>query len=198
MPVTKVALCNMALQEISGNRIIKLSETKEEGVLCNLYYDSIVEEVLRAHPWNCALWYQSLAKVESGDARYMLGNLSKWGYQYALPESPYCLRVLEIPDYPRTPYQVASRYLLCNLSSAFTIKYTRKIEDESHFDPLLVRAIIYRLAAELTDKVTNSRVTRREMLDMYEWQLLRAEGINDLESTPSEPENDDWKTAGRS
>jgi len=195
MPVTKVQLCNLALQELGANRIISLSETREEAVLCNLFYDPVVEEVLRAHEWNCALWYQPLAQVDSGDANYVLGSLDKWSYQYKLPTNPYCLRALEIPDHPEADYEVINRYLLCNLT-AVTIKYIRKLEDESHFDSMLVRAIAYRLAADLADKITNSSTKRNEMIEKYEWAKRNAMAIDGIERERPQTDNDDWSTGG--
>lgn len=195
MPVTDVQICNLALQELGANRIINLSETREEAVLCNLFYVPIVEEVLRSHEWNCALWYQSLAPVNSDDAKYLLGSISKWRYQYALPTNPYCLRAVEIPDHPKAKYEVINRYLLCNLTSV-TLKYVQRLEDESHFDSLLVRSIAYRLAADLADKITNSRVTRSEMMNQYEWSLKNARAIDGIESEEPETDNDDWSTGG--
>ena len=196
MPATDVVICNLALQELGANRIAAISaEGKEETVLCNLYYGPVVEEVLRSHPWNCAIWYQPLAQVDSGDEKYMLTNLSKWAYQYTLPTNPYCLRPLEIPGYPGASYEIVNRYLLTNLTKV-TLKYIQRVEDESLFDALLVRAIAYRLAADLTDKLTNSRKTRSEMLEIYEWALRKAKGIDCMESTNQETPNDDWQTAG--
>lgn len=201
MSVTDVQICNMALQELGANRIINLTtETKEEATLCNLFYRPVVDEVLRSHPWNCATWYQTLAQVDSGDADYLLTNFDKWEYQYALPVNPYCLRVLEISDYPDADYEIVRDYLLCNLETTATtvvkLKYIQRIEDESKFDSLLVRAIAYRLAADLTDKLTNSRKTRSEMLELFEWALRNARAIDGLESTAPDVDNDDWKTAG--
>jgi len=193
---TKVEICNMALQELGANRIINLTESREEAVLCNLFYETARDEVLRKLAPNFADWYQSLAQVSSDDANYMLSDLDEWEYQYALPVSPYCLRVLGIPDYPNQPYVIANRYLLTNLEEV-TIKYTQRVEDEAKFDPLFIRALSYRLAMDLTDKITNSRKTRAEVQALYNWAVGEATLIDAVEGKHEELE-DTWVDAGRS
>ena len=91
----------MALTPIGAQRIHDIDDDDtEEAILCNLYYDIIVDEVLRSHTWNCAKWYQSLASVSSGDDDYMLDDYDNYDYQYTLPTSPKCLRVVRIPEHP--------------------------------------------------------------------------------------------------
>jgi hypothetical protein len=164
-------------------------DVSEPAILCNLYYDVIVDEVLRSHEWNCALWYQSLAELSSDDDDYLLNDYEQYAYQYSLPAAPYCLRVLGIPEYPGENYEIVGRYLLCNLETV-SVKYIRRITDPVQFDPLLVQAIAYRLAAELALRITNARSTRDDMLKMFEWQLNRAAYIDGIEG--EEPQAEEY------
>ena len=62
--------------------------------------------------------------------------------------------------------------------SEVVIKYIRRIEDPTQFDSLLVKAISYRLAADLAIRVTNSKADRNDMLAIYDLQLTRAIDID--------------------
>jgi len=182
MSVSETQICNLALGELGAGRISNIDdEASEKAVLCRLYYDSVVEEVLRSHEWNCAIWYQSLSQIASTDDDYLLADYNEYDYQFQLPTSPLCLRALEIPDYTEYDYEIVSGYLLTNLETV-VLKYIRLIEDTARFDPLLVKAIVYRLAADIAPKITNSTKTRTELLVMYDWQLTKAIDIDGRES----------------
>jgi len=188
--MNKTLICNMALTPLGDSRIHDIDDdTEESAVLCNLYYDTIVDEVLRSHEWNCALWYQSLAPLSSDDDDYLLDDYEEYEYQYSLPTAPYCLRPLSIPEHEDADYEIVGRYLLCGLETV-VLKYITRIEDPAQFDPLLVQAIAYRLSAELAMRIANSKASRDDMLRMYEWQMNRARTIDGLES--EEPQTEEY------
>jgi len=182
MSVSKVQICNLALTELGAGTISNYdTDTSEKAVLCRIYYDLVVSEVLRSHEWNCAIWYQSLAPLASTDEDYLLTDYDKYDYQYQLPTVPLCLRPLEIPEYPTYPYEIASGYLLTDLDTV-VLKYIKLIEDTTKFDPLLVRAIAYRLAADIAPRITNARKTRTELLATYDWQITKGVHVDGQES----------------
>lgn len=182
MAISETKICNQALGYLGAGRISNYeTDTSEKAVLCRLYYDSIVEEVLRSHEWNCAIWYQALAQIDDDDDNYLLDDYEEYAYQYQLPTAPKCLRVIEIPDYQEYPYEIVSGYLLSNLSEV-TIKYIRTVEDPTKFDPNLVRAMAYRLAAEIAGRATGSKQNVMDILRMYEWALAKAIDLDGRES----------------
>lgn len=180
----------MALTPLGGQRVHDIDDASDEtAVLCNLYYDDIVDEVLRSHPWNCAVWYQPLAQLSSSDDDYLLDDYEEFAYQYALPTSPKCLRVVSIPEHPGADYEVVGDYLLSNLETV-VVKYIKRVTDPTKFDPLLVKAIAYRMAADIAMRITESKTVRNDMLQAYEWQLNRAETIDGIES--EEPQQEEY------
>jgi len=182
MAISETKICNQALGYLGAGRISNYeTDDSEKAVLCRLYYESMVEEVLRSHEWNCALWYQALAQLDDDDDNYLLDDYEEYAYQYQLPTAPKCLRVIEIPDYPTYPYEIVSGYLLSNLSEV-TIKYIRTVEDPTKFDPNLIRAIAYRLAAEIGERVTGSKQSANDMLIKYDLALTRAIDLDGRES----------------
>jgi len=190
MAVSKTSICNMALTPLGAQRIHDIGDASDEtAVLCRLYYDIIVDEVLRSHTWNCAIWFQSLASLSSDDDDYLLDDYEEYDYQYTLPTDPKCLRVISIPEYPDYDYEIVGDYLLCDLDEV-VLKYVKRITDPTKFDALLVQSIAYRLAAELADRITNSSRTRDNMLKMYEWQLNRAQTVDSIES--EEPQQEEY------
>ena len=91
-------------------------------------------------------------------ARQELGQLAAtplfaWDFQFQLPTSPYCLRVLTLNDDPAMgdpgdDFVVEGRVLLTDESSA-KIKYIKRITDPAEFDFMLYEALIRRMAAKM-------------------------------------------------
>lgn len=183
----------MALTELGAGKISNyLTDTSEKAVNCRLFYEPTVDEVLRSHEWNSAIWYQSLSAVASTDDNYMLTNYDEWQYQFQLPTDPFCLRPLEIPDYKKYDYEIVSGYLITNLSTV-VLKYIRRLTDPTMLDPLLVKAIAYKLAAAMAVKITGSERERTTMLMLYDLQLNRAKDINGRES--EDPQVEEYSIA---
>jgi hypothetical protein len=198
MAVTEVLICNIALAKLGAERVQNIeTPTSKNEVLCSLYYEPTVDEVLRAHPWNCAIHRQKLSQVSSGDSNYLLTNSDDFGYQYQLPTDPPCIRALDLPNAPKAKYVIEGDYLLTS-ENEVVLRYIKRVTDPTKVDSLLVKAIAYRLAAELAIDIENSTTDHNEMMKLYEAQLFRAEGINDLEGENMQAENTSWKDAGRS
>jgi len=196
--VSDVLICNMALSKLGAERVSNIENPQTDvEVLCSIYYDITVDEVLRSHEWNCAIYRQRLAPVSSGDANYLLTDSDDFDYQYQLPTNPQCLRPLNLPNAPTAKYVIEGDYLLTN-ESEVVLRYIKHVSDPTKLDVLLVKAIAYRLAADLAVEITNSVSKRNDMMILYEDQLLRAKGVNDLEGENMQVENTDWKDAGRS
>lgn len=195
---SKITICNMALSKLRAQRIEDFppGDDSEEAILCELYWEPTVDEVLRSYPWSCALHRQSLAEVGSGDGDYLLSDTEEWQYQYKLPQDPYCLRVVKLIDQPTAPYKVEGRSLLCNLSKV-AILYVKRAANPLYFDSLLVKAIAYRLAADLSVDIMNAPQVRQEILRLYDWQLRRAKSIDALENDTAESSETLLEDVGR-
>lgn len=183
--VTEVLICNIALSKIRAERINSFADESEEAIACNLYYEPVRDEVLRSHPWPCAKDQRTLAPLSSEPED------PSFRYQYQLPTNPYCLRVLSMLSAPTAKYKIIGRKLLTS-ESVVTIEYIKRVINPADFDALLVKAIAYRLAADLAIDITNSKDMEILMLRLYESQLRRASGIASLEGEPIEPEDTSW------
>ena len=94
-------IVNMALLGIGAKpKITSLSEDSDNARLARAFYQPVVDSVLRSHIWNCAIERPSsslTALSEAPDTDY--------DYQFQLPASPWCLRLLKVgtdDDQPTT------------------------------------------------------------------------------------------------
>lgn len=190
MATSWVKISNQALALLGKDLIVSLDEGTEAAKYCSLFYEDVRDEVLRAHAWNCAKHRAALA--QSSD--YV--PPSGYDYAYALPVSPYCLRVLLMGEpEDKLVWKVEGRYLLTDEEEA-TILYIKRITDPMELDTLCVAAIAARLAADLALPLTGSRSMFDDMWNAYTAKLDEARGVNAKEGMQETLEDDDnWDTA---
>ena len=158
---SKVQICNLALARLGAARITSLTDNTAEAKLCTLMYDDLAEEVMVEGAWSSTINRASLNQTT---------NTPSYGYDYEfqLPTNPFCLRVLAVDeDIPGdNSYRIEGDKLLYN-SSTVKIKYIGRVDDTQSYDPMLKRAIVSRLAAELAYPITGTAQVAQQMLDLY-------------------------------
>jgi hypothetical protein len=174
---TEVSICSNALRKLGDDPITSLTEDTERARLCNAFYESSRDSLLRSHPWNFAITRATLAQLSTTPAY-------GFAYQYALPTDPYCLRVLEMEyqDYIFKIENLATvgRVLLSDESTA-KILYVGRITDTALFDSLFVDTLTAHLALKLAYPITNSVTLQAQMQKLYQAKLSEARSVDGQE-----------------
>ena len=174
---TEVSICSNALRKLGDDPITSLTEDTERARLCNSFYESSRDSLLRSHPWNFAITRATLAQLSTTPAY-------GFAYQYALPTDPYCLRVLEMEyqDYIFKIENLATvgRVLLSDESTA-KILYVGRITDTALFDSLFVDTLTAHLSAKLAYPITNSTTLQAQMQQLYQAKLSEARSVDGQE-----------------
>lgn len=189
-----VDICNEAMDLLGAATITSLTENSKEARLCNRRFDTVRDQVLRSHPWNCAITRATLAKDAAAPA---FGFSS----QFTLPTNPYCLRVLsfwnatvnsDVAAYDSTAmFKVEGRKILTNQSEC-KIVYVFRQEDTEQFDSLLSSTIAHKLAAETAYAITGSNGVASNMFALYEQQVRLARSMDAMEGYPDKIQADDF------
>ncbi len=174
-----VSIVNNALNIIGGSNITELEENSKTARVMNQMYESIRDDVFRAHPWNCLIRRANLAQSVDTPA-------FDYAYQYALPTDPYCLRVLEFQNGSMTyPYEnlvgqgnkpffvIEGRNILTDSGTA-RIKYIARITDPTQYDAGLISVLAARLASEAAYAITGSTSVVQLADALYERKLREA------------------------
>lgn len=185
MAITSVQICNIALTRIGAARISSLSDSSENAIISNLYYDLIYETVLKSYPWECSTYRTSLSQLSSTP-------LYEYNYAYQLPVSPKCLRVFE--TYPETDYKIENGKLLCNLDSVY-IKYAARIS-EAELSSHVALVIAARLAIALSNRIAQDIALKNQLWQEYQMLLRQAKDLDGVSSRPDEKGEFDWIEAG--
>lgn len=141
---------------------MSLQDASPEARACNLMYGPTRDQVLRGHRWNFAIKRATLSQLADPPA-------FGWAVQYSLPTD--CLRVFQLnafeADEMRPMWEVEGRNLMTDQDTA-EIKYVAQITNASLFDPIFIKALATKLAAEMAKTITGSNSVAGELLTEYE------------------------------
>lgn len=112
-------------------------------------------------------------------------------YEYQLPVSPFCLKVLNIDEAPigSGKYKIEGDKLLSD-AIAVNIRYIGKLTDTEDYGILLQKAIVSKLALELSYRLTSDKTLSNSLSIDYERALINGlsgdgqQGSKDTISTP--------------
>lgn len=176
-----VDIASAALNLLGDAGITSFTEDNDRARLANRFFNRTRDELLRAHPWNFALFRERLAQnTVSPD----------FGYEnsFALPNDPFALRVLSLGDPkfdPPMKFNIEGRDLLTDESEADCIMIAR-IEDPNLFNDLFTSALEYKLAMKMAYPITGSMQVSRDFFGLYKDILREARSIDAQEGTMDE------------
>lgn len=182
---SSVAISNSALLMIGDSTITSLDDATNRAKVCNHFYDEIRDATIRAFPWNFATRYMDFGAVLTSEV-----PVSGFGYTnaFALPTSPYVLRVLRPIDV-ETQWQVVGRYLYTD-ESTFKAKCLVRVTDEAQFDALFREAFAAHLAATIAWPLTKNRALMGDMMSIYQQRLGEAQEIDSHEGLADDLESE--------
>jgi hypothetical protein len=168
---TDVSICSNALLLLGQKPI----NTLAESTIAQNLWPTVREAVQRSHPWNCCISRRVLAPDVEAPA-------FDWGYKFLLPED--WLRTLQVGESgAEIDYQSEGRYLLADVT-ALPLRYVAANEDVASWDPLLVNAATYAMAAALAYPVTASASLAQTMEQKLQLALREARTIDGQDDPP--------------
>lgn len=86
---TKTEICNLAISHLGSVKRIANVETEKstEASVCNIFYDQVLEQVLRDADWSFSTKFVSLGLISTDPT-------AEWGYAYQYPSD--CVRFRRI------------------------------------------------------------------------------------------------------
>jgi len=162
MPVSRINIFNGALARVGTGQISNPDGTEPGAVICRVFYNSILEEMLRSFDFNFAGRRVVLA----------LSDETPVGYDYAYTKPDNCLRVRHLLDEDGEnadadyPWIVRGDQILTDLEDA-CVEYTRNNVTPEEFDSTFRTAFETRLGAEIAPAIKPQDMKKQTQL----WQL---------------------------
>lgn len=218
---TDVDICNRALAEIGARVIIaSLAEATPAAKNCNLLYNPMRQQILRAAPWAFArktLAITPIGLLTDNPPASPYPWLAKYLYpadclkvRYILP-TPTATAVSGVPnvsDVGMNPYAMPSRnnrflpayddttlpakkVLLSNINN-ITLVYTVDVIDPTLFDALFQDALVMGLANKLVMPLSGNVKLKNGFAQMAQQSILTARAVDGNEAVPSTDHTPDW------
>jgi hypothetical protein len=191
MASSETEICNMALTRLGHDVISALDEGSVTADLCNLFYATTRDSLLRAHLWNFSIKRVDLASTDAEPA---------FGYTYEFPLPSDCLRVLRTESEEEgvnAEYRIERR-VNGEATAVYTdddtcaIEYVSRVTDVAQFDPLFTDALVLLLANKMAYKLTQNGALLKELRDETDAVLRVARTVDSMEGTPRDLQADGW------
>lgn len=191
-------ILNQALGRIGANRISDFDDSDEanlQSVQARLHFTQTRDALLRSHWWRFARTRATLSQ----NAAYTADPTTfEWTYAYDLPSDflrewlPPWEDNSEVQGRTRNSRSLEGKQLLSN-ESTMRLRYVRRVEDVTEFDPLFTEVLVLQLALKFVMPLSQ---------DLVLWQLIYAElwgggGIRGVMSRVRTMDKQETKTVGQ-
>jgi hypothetical protein len=172
---TKVSICSNALLLLGAQTINSLDEGSDRASLASNLYDSLRDDMLRSHPWNCAVKRVILAPDTEMPA-------FDYGAQFTLPAD--WLKTISVgAEGYEVDYKHESGKILCN-GTALALRYIFRNEVEATWDAMLVHAMELKMASELAYPITGSASMADVMYQKLQRHMKQARAVDGQDDPP--------------
>lgn len=172
---TQVSICSNALLLLGAQTINALDEGSDRASLASNLYDSIRDDLLRSHPWNCAVKRVVLAPdLETPAFDYTA--------QFTLPSD--WLKTLSVgQEGYEVDYKHEAGKILSN-GTSLALRYIFRNDNEAIWDAMLVRAIELKMAAEMAYPITGSASMADMMHSKLQQHMKQARAVDGQDDPP--------------
>lgn len=207
MTVSKVEICNYALQLIGDESILSLDDATVPAQQCNLRYDSARRTVLEMAFWNFAIKRVELARLTEtppfdfsyyfalpSDLLRVVGTDRELGVNFGTDPLFNGYKTIGFGDaytgkdrYKLEATTNGQRALLYD-DDACKIAYIADVEDTTKFSPLFVEALTHYLASRIAYKITGSRTIEEKIFQQFYNVILKEAHVSDSQQGTVERE----------
>ncbi|VEI61594.1 hypothetical protein [Serratia rubidaea] len=175
--ISSVSICSNALLLLGDGPINSFDEGTDHARLCANLYPSVRDDLLRKHPWNCAVKRVVLSPS---------AIVPVFGFRFQFPLPGDMVRILSIgAPWEYEAYRVEGNKILANMQSLH-LRYVFRNENEATWDPALVQLAEVTMAAKLAYAVTGSASLRDALTQEAAFLLRQAKAIDGQEEPPEE------------
>ena len=186
---SQTTIANLALSYLGQAPIASLQQDNEQARWLSLFYEPVRDEVLRTHDWGFATAERPLVQVA--------GSAAEERFVYTYPADALFIRRVYNPQDPYTPVPFEehfetdshTRVLVTSVPHAH-VRYTRKITDETQYDPAFVKSFALALACDAALALTGDVNLSAPLEQKYTLYLEEARRSNMSEGTFIAPQTD--------
>lgn len=165
---SKTEIANMALHRVGAQRIMDLNDADSKSArVVRDFFEPAIREVGRLAEWQCLKDRATLAQIATPPS-------FGWDYAYQLPATFLRLVKLNGVDYrgqPGDDHEIEGRTLLTDETEA-KIEFIAYKDSTADYDPLFVKAIVAKLAAEIAIPIRQDEALAARLMGEFEQLAL--------------------------
>jgi hypothetical protein len=169
---TEVAICNQALSLCGANLITSLDDDSVEARVCKINYQYLRDSVLEAAEWSFAIKRATLAR---------LAETPVYGFSYMFLLPSDSVRLLNVIADDREDEWVLEGDKILSNSKSISIRYIRRVIDPARFSPNFAQSLAYRLAAEISIPLVESRSLQEQLYSIFVKQITEAVNMDNMQ-----------------
>lgn len=174
---SQVQICNAALIRLGASTITSITENTAEAKLCNNIFTDLADDVMIEGSWTSTIRRASLARTSDTPA-------FEYTYSFQLPVDPFCLKVLNTNEsVPGDVQHVIENDRLLTDNSTVKIRYIARLTDTTDWDPMLRKAFVARLTAELAYSLTGDARKAAQEFERYRLLVQESLAINNQQGS---------------
>ncbi len=186
---SQTTIANLALAYLGQAPIASLQQDNEPARWLSLFYEPVRDEVLRTHDWAFATVEKPLVQLAA--------NRPQGKFVYAYPADALFVRRVYSPQDPHTPVPFEERFdpasharvLVTGVEEA-GVRYTRRVTDETQYDPAFVKCFALALACDAALALTGDVDLSARLQQKYTLYLEEARRNNMAEGAFVLPQTD--------
>ena len=195
---SKTSICNLALAYLGQAPISSLSQDNQMARWLSLFYEPVREEVLRTHNWAFATAEKPLVQVPSalqGGGQNNPKSFPNGSYVYKYPADALFIQGVYDPQHPHCPQpfsqrlEESQRVILTPVPQA-RVRYTRRVTDETQYDPAFVKCLALALASDTALALTGDVDLAARLQQKYTLFVEEARQNNMAEGLSWAPQHD--------
>ena len=187
MPLSKVAISNIALARLGADSIRSFSESNKRARMCDILFDSIRDDLLERFDWPFAKRFVQLNEVTITDP------IPTGMVVYQLPND--CKKPRDIhPVGSKIPWFVQNNQLYTQLSEVY-LYYTALTVDTALFSSVFANLLALGMASQMCMAITHDAKMAKQLIALFDnsqysaWEVDANIG-SDYQVGDSDPEND--------
>lgn len=176
---TAIEVINRGLLKLGADRIESLLDDLEEARAASAAFATARDFVLAAAAWRFALHRTTLA---------VAGPAPAFGFTRSLLLPADCLRVHQLGEdlVDARLYQgaIEGGYLLTDQAAPVPLRYVRRVEDASRWHPDFCEALAAKLALEMCERLTGTRLLTEYLAGDFMRALEHGRAHDAIEAEP--------------
>tara|TARA_Y100000310_G_C20700107_1_gene828962 strand:+ start:5088 stop:5717 length:630 start_codon:yes stop_codon:yes gene_type:complete len=162
-----VGVANLALTKLGQQQINALTDSTRNAKVMDLVYSDVLAEVQSMIPWTCLVTRADLTESDAGT------NHSQFAYDYDLASDH--LRVLNVEGDETVNFRIEGSVIFTDEGNGTSVnlRYVKLDTTVENWEPLLLRAIVLKLAIDACFLVTNSL----QLMQMLQQEFLQVIGM---------------------